>query len=92
MPAILGLAVVEESRAHEDRTHLDKAISHYETLVEKDDKDKDKNKYREAEVNFAQKRLDLLKDKTKRAELSATYDLLQSLFRIQAPMAPLQCC
>jgi hypothetical protein len=76
--ALLGRAVAQESRAVQDRDHLKKAKDYYEELVKKYEKS--------AEAEFARKRLEILKDDSKRGELSATYKELQGLLGIPAPL------
>jgi hypothetical protein len=78
--AMLGRAVVTESRAIEDRKYLKQAKEWYKELV-------DKEAYKEtAEVKFAKKRLDILEDANKSRDLENTYKDLQGILGIDAPM------
>jgi hypothetical protein len=76
--ALLGRAVAQESRAVEDTAHLKKAKEYYEDLNTKYEKS--------AEAEFARKRLEILNDNAKRADLAVTYKELQGLLRIPAPL------
>jgi hypothetical protein len=77
--ALLGLAVVEETRSVESRGHLDKAAEYYEAVTKKHEKTE--------HAKFAQARLDLLKDKEKgeRAKLSNLYEDLQKSLGVKGP-------
>lgn len=78
--ALLGIAVVEETKAIQARSHLEKAAEYYENVTKK---------YKEtAQGKFAQSRLDQFKDEKKRAEVASLYDDLQKMLRIPPPQAP----
>jgi hypothetical protein len=72
--ALLGVAVCEETRAVQDIALLGQAKESYKAVV---DKYKDS-----AEGIFAQKRLDLMNDKTKFAALQEIYEKLQKDLQI----------
>jgi hypothetical protein len=79
--ALLMLAVVEETKAIQDRSHLDQAVELYEDLVTRSEK-----KYKDtAYGKFAQDRLDHLKDPKKRAEEANLYSELQKTFNVPPP-------
>jgi hypothetical protein len=82
--ALLGRAVAQETMAVQDRDHLKKAEQFYEEILTINDKKYEKS----AEGKFALQRLDILRDKTKKAELSATYADLQKLLRVPARDEP----
>ncbi len=77
--AFLGIAIVEETKALQDRAAVEKAKEAYTNVVEKFPET--------AEGKFAKARLDLLKDKKGRAELEAVYDDLQKQMGIRGPQA-----
>jgi hypothetical protein len=72
--ALLGVAVVEETRAVQDLSFLGKAKDSYKAVVEK---------YPEsAEGKFSQKRLEQMNDKTKLKEMELVYEDLQRSLQI----------
>jgi hypothetical protein len=75
--ALLGLAVSQESLAVQSREFLSKAKTAYKELADAYPKS--------AEGRFAKERLEILNDKTKRAELEDSYGRLQDLFKVRAP-------
>lgn len=78
--ALLGIAVVEESKAIQDRDFLKKAEEAYKAVIEANE-----GKYKDTvEGKFAQGRIEQLKDNKKRAEIVAIYDELKTLMRIPA--------
>jgi hypothetical protein len=83
--AMLGIAVVQETRAVQDTAMLKSAQNSYQALVDKygaDDK-------KAAEAIFAQKRLDIMKNKTKLKDLELVYEQLQQVLQVPgAQMAP----
>ncbi len=86
LQALLGRAVATESMAVENRAHLDKAAEYYEEVLKHEKVNQDKDKY--AEAKFAQQRLDILKDKSKRSDLSASYKLIQDILGVPDPPPP----
>jgi hypothetical protein len=83
--ALLGFAVVEETKAIVDTTFLLKALEAYKAVVEKSE-----NKYMNtAEGKFAQERIDILKDEKKRNELAAVYTDLRDGLNVRALPAAL---
>jgi hypothetical protein len=84
--AFLGIGVVEETKAVQERGALDKAKSAYLEVIEKFSKIID-GKETNTEAAFAKGRLDVLKDKKGRAELEAVYDDLQKQLGIRGPQA-----
>jgi hypothetical protein len=76
--ALLGIAVVEETKAVQDLAALKRATEAYQVVVDKYGKDDDKGRpVASAEALFAQKRLDILKDKAKREKLEEIYTKMQ---------------
>jgi hypothetical protein len=78
--AMLGQAVVVESWAVQDRSHLERAKTLYDALVQKHGA--------MAEGKFAKERYDLLKDTKKLAEIRNVYDELQLLLNVPALERP----
>ncbi len=77
--ALLGIAVVEETKTLQDPAHLDKAHEAYKAVLGAD------NKYKDTiEGKYAKERIELLKDAKKRAEIAALYDDLRRDFGIRA--------
>jgi hypothetical protein len=85
--ALLGIAVVEETRAIMDTANLDRAADAYQKLFDKY-KDED-SKPKNAEATFAKERLDKLNDKKQRAEIVATYEDLKKGLGVRVPVAAL---
>ena len=75
--ALLGIAVIEETRALQDQLVLDKAVEAYKEL--RADKYKDT-----AEGVFAKERIDQLTDKKQRAEIAGIYDEVQRMLKVPA--------
>ena len=77
--ALLGVAVVEETKALQDAALLDRAEGAYKAVLGTD------NKYKDTVYGkYAQNRLDQLKDNKKRGEIVAVYDELRRDFGIRA--------
>jgi len=79
--AMLGRAIVAESSAVQDRSHLDRAKKFYEELAEKH--------ATTAEGKYAKDRFDLLKDAKKAGELRGIYAELQGLLNVPAAELPI---
>jgi len=78
--ALLGIAVVEETRAVNDPRSLDRAKEAYKNVVDKYEKS--------AEGKFAKKRLDVMSDKTKLKELETVYEDLQRSLQLAGALQP----
>jgi hypothetical protein len=78
--ALLGFAVVEETKAVQDTSFLDSATKAYQVVVDK---------YKEsAEGAFAQDRLKQLQDKDSRKEITAIYEDLRKGLDIRGVQVP----
>ena len=72
--ALLGIAVVEETKAVQDRNFLDKSVEAYGEIV---------TKYPDSAAGkFAKGRLDQLKDKEGRKKIAVVYEDLQKALRV----------
>ncbi|HZZ77827.1 MAG TPA: hypothetical protein VFE62_04875 [Gemmataceae bacterium] len=75
--ALLGIAVVEETRSVQDTARLARAKESYQVVVDKYGGEKES-----AEAKFAQKRLEILNNKGKLKELENVYVELQQLLKV----------
>ena len=80
--AMLGIAVVEETKAVNDPNSLGRAKEAYQVLANHE-------KYaKSAEGKFAKKRLEIMSDKTKLRELETVYEDLQRSLQIAGALQP----
>ena len=87
--AMLGFAVVEETKSIQDHAFLDKAVDAYKAVVEKYGAKEGKEDSKTcAEAEFAKERLAKLNDKKQRAEIAATYEDLRKGLNVRVPFHP----